>query len=258
MPSGHITRVISPLDDALAVDLTWLPGDSSAIWIEIPPNNSRLSRLVYWNGNGMDVLVAAGAKGFHVGRVDSHDVVLAGIIIPDTSDWGVRGLCYSFLPDRCRRLDLPTGDMPGLARWDRESDTVYFALCINPSTEPSRFFATFDGEIEAIDGPLPIGAELPIGRPPRDTLSDCYAHIVPSVGDEPDTNGLQSQKVIPGRDASYFIDDRMIVIQSGGESYAVDLTYYTPVQISWSRDGEKALVFGTGHSNAVFLLLLVW
>lgn len=256
LPKGHIVRTIEEYGDAWASDISWLSGDSSAVWIVHIPNNRELDRLVYWDGYKIRTIIPIGVVSYVLSLIDSHDIALVGCGRSDTLGRYRRSLFWCEIPSRCSALDIPIGDLSALARWNALSDTVYYALCTDPYSEPKRFFVTEGKAPQATKLPLPIGYEFPLGLLPEDTLPSCWRAIAPeNPTPKPDT--IIAGK-IPATNLSFLALGGTISIADSADTMNINLFNVSGIrEMIWNRDCSKALVSCIGNPNRLILLMLV-
>jgi len=260
LPSGYVFRDISEFGFGWASALTWHDGESTAVWIETPPNNPHLARLVEWDGIFKRTPVPAGVREIACGTFDSVNYTLVSAMIPDASTWDVLGIELCAEREGCRRIPLPSGTIPGMASWDGASDTIWFALCVHPERTPARFFRTFTSEAIKTDRPLPPGFRFPIGIPPSDTVGPCYNALFPKqiAPDGEFDEEIFMSGIIPGTDLDFVVDNNEIFIISGADSLAIKPAGCTRIlEIAWASDGKSALVSIFGRPSRVSQLILV-
>ncbi|MCK5832959.1 hypothetical protein KAH81_04720 [bacterium] len=261
LPAGYLIRDISDLGLGWANRLQWYPGESTAVWIEIPPNNRHLARLVEWNRLFKRTIIPAGVRDIACGTVDSVNYVLCSILVLDTLFWDNLGI--ELCPERGKseQVNLPSGTIPGLVSWDCETDTLWFALCFRSEKTPVRFYQTFDSMAIQTERPLPFGTRFPIGAPPSDTTGPCYQAIFqkdsPMELDLTDGNFMIG--IIPDSDLDFIIDANELIIIDNGDSLRIKPKNCSLIlDIAWSSDGKNALLSIFGTPSRVSLLNLVW
>ena len=259
--SGQVLRTLSEFGGGWTSDLEWLSGDSTALWIEHPPNDPHLARLVEWDGSRKRVLIPAGVVSMACGTVDSANTALASVMLPDSSDW--KGIGIELYRERgeCKPFPLPVGEIPGIATWDGHSDSIFYALCTKPDLPPKRFLATFAGDVAEIERPLPPGQELPIGRIPDDTSGHCLEVLFQKSsaveGDSVPSNFMMG--IVPKSDLDFVVDKGTLTIIDGKDSVEIALPDAVSIEeIAWSQDGRRALISTFGHPSRVMLLMLVF
>ena len=259
IPSGYILRDLSVLSGAFATDIEWLPGDTSAVWIEHPPNALHLSRLVHWNNNGTTILLPVGLGKYIIGEIDTQTVILVSAREPDSLDWRRHQIFICYPPVKCEKLGLPVGDMAGLVRWDSRSDTVFFALCTDPYKAPVRFSATFEGEIQTTERPLPMGSELPVGILPEDSTEPCFAALFPprKKPEYIETDSIAGS--ISETGLTYRSKRGVLIVSEGEDSLSIVIPNAGNIlDIDWTETGERALISAVGNPSRVILLVLVY
>ena len=254
-------RVLSEIGYGWASNLEWLSGDSTVIWIETPPNNPKLARLQEWNGTYKRTLISAGVLKVSCGKVDSNNVVLASVMVPDTANWDKLSLKIYHERGAFESIQLPMGQIPGIATWDGSSDSIFYAICTKPNIPPARFSATFDGNVAKIERGLPPGDELPIGRIPDDTTGTCLKTLFPAAP-QIDSDSIPSNfmtGIVPQTDLDFVVEKGTLYIIDGEDSLTISTRGTTSIEeIAWSQDGRRALISIFGHPSRVMLLMLVW
>ena len=260
IPSGHVMRVLSEIGYGWASSLEWLSGDSTAIWIETPPNNPKLARLQEWNGTYKRTLIPAGVLKISCGEVDSSNIVLASVMVPDTANWDKLSLKIYRERGDFESIPLPMGQIPGIATWDGGSDSIFYAICTKPNIPPTRFSSTFEGNVTKIERALPPGDELPIGRIPDDTTGTCLKTLFPAFP-QIDSDSIPSNfmtGIVPQTDLDFVVEKGTLYIIDGEDSLIIYPPGTTSIEeIAWAQDGRRALISIFGHPSRVMLLMLV-
>ncbi len=261
MPSGYLMRDISEIGNGWASSLRWLPGESTAVWIEVPPNNPHLSRLVEWDGDFKRTIIPAGVREIACGLVEDRNLILSSILIPDSANWENLGLELYSERGASRILDLPSGTIPGLASWDCSSDTIWFALCFNTDKTPVRFFKTFGSEAMQTERPLPPGARFPIGTLPSDTSGPCLRALFPEPEPqiEDETEDIFMAGIIPNSNIDFIVENGRMTLIENGDTLVIDPKNCARIlDIAWRSNGSFALVSIFGNPSRISLLELVW
>ena len=257
VPRGRIVREIQALGEGWADNLAWMPGETTAVWMEHAPNMPQLSRLTYWNGRETGYLLAAGALDYKTGIVDSQQLLLVSSRLPDSSSWEARTVLMCRPPERCRTIGLPTGKLPGLVQWRRGTDSLDLAVCMKPGEPPVHFVLTMDGSVSRSDAPCKVVDPFPVGIPPADTCEACYRALFDEDTSKTIAKNLSGD--IPSRELRFDVDFGRILVFGGEDTLTVPFQNAGEIiDVAWDSSGKRALVSMAGNPSRVALVVLVF
>jgi len=259
IPIGHILRPLKDMGDSWVDNINWLPEDSGAIWIEHPPNNSNLARLVIWTESRTKIVHPVGVCDYRIGIVDSALAILFTAAMPADNQWNNRRVHVCYPSGNCRIRQLPLGQMPGLIFWDGVSDTFYLEVCTAPDAKPSTMKVPFRGEISSGVFARSDSIVMEVGSDASSMRGACYESIDLQSPVDSSSGVYTMEGEIPSRDIDFIIDSGEFIIEDGDERFELNLPQTAAViDIKWNSSGDKAIISTAGNPCQLMILNLVW